>query len=111
MLHVHFARMCMCGRREVTRKTLAETRTARKKKSNTEPTSYFLLKAFLRKALHCAGEGVTTKVPLGQLPTLHYLYIIRSQPCAAQQPPPDLWGRGDPFFLSAMHVCIIHRIM
>lgn len=29
---------------------------------------YFLLKAFLRKALHCAGEGVTTKVPLGQLP-------------------------------------------
>lgn len=41
MLHVHFARMWMYGRREVTRKTLAETRTVRKRKSNTEPTSYF----------------------------------------------------------------------
>lgn len=74
MLHVHLhLRACvggMCGRREVTRKTLAETRTVRKKKSNTELTSYFLLKAFLRKALHCAGEGVTTKVPLGQLPPI-----------------------------------------
>lgn len=71
--------MCMCGRREVTRKTLAETRTARKKNPTPNLQVYFLLKAFLRKALHCAGEGVTTKVPLGQLPTLPYLYIIRSQ--------------------------------
>lgn len=84
MLHVHLhLRACvggMCGRREVTRKTLAETRTVRKRKSNTEPTSYFLLKAFLRKALHCAGEGVTTKVPLGQLPTLpvHWASFVRS---------------------------------
>lgn len=100
MLHVHFARMWMYGRREVTRKTLGETRNVRKKKSNTEPTSYFLLKAFLRKALHCAGERVTTKVPLGQLPTLHYLYTGHHSfaACAAQQPPPDLWGRGVSFF-------------
>lgn len=101
MLHVHLhLRACvggMCGRREVTRKTLAETRTVRKRKSNAEPTSYLLLKAFLRKALHCAGEGGTTKVPLGQLPpTLPVHHSLAA--CAAQQPPPDLWGRGLSFF-------------
>lgn len=44
MLHVHFARMCrryVWTSRGHTYKTLAETRTVRKKKSNTEPTSLF----------------------------------------------------------------------
>lgn len=74
MLHVHLhLRACvggMCGRREVTRKTLAETRTVRKKIQHRTYKFIFCSKAFLRKALHCAGEGVTTKVPLGQLPPI-----------------------------------------
>lgn len=80
MLHVHFARMCMCGRREVTRKTLAETRTVRKKNPTPNLQVIFCSKAFLRKALHCAGEGVTTKVPPRAATYITCtLYIIRSQ--------------------------------
>lgn len=103
--------MCMCGRREVTRKTLAETRTARKKNPTPNLQVIFLLKAFLRKALHCAGEGVTTKVPLGQLPTLpvHWASFVRSM-CSTTTST-GFVGEGGSFFLSAMHVCIIHRIM
>lgn len=49
MLHVHLhLRACvggMCGRREVTRKTLAETRTVRKKNPTPNLQVYFLLKS------------------------------------------------------------------
>lgn len=64
MLHVHFARMWMYGRREVTRKTLGETRNVRKKKSNTEPTSlFFAQKHFFGKPCTVQEKGLRQKSP------------------------------------------------
>lgn len=69
MLHVPFhLRACVCvdvARSHV--KHLLRRELQGKKNPTPNLQVIFWLKAFLRKALHCAGEGVTTKVPLGQL--------------------------------------------
>lgn len=63
-LHLRACVGGMCGRREVTRKTLAETRTARKKKSNTEPTSlFFAQKHFFGKPCTVQEKGLRQKSP------------------------------------------------
>lgn len=86
-------------------KTLAETRTARKKNPTPNLQVIFWLKAFLRKALHCAGEGVTTKVPLGQLPPtlpVHWASFVRSM-CSTTTSTGFVGEGGGFFFLSAMY--------
>lgn len=115
MLHVHLhLRACvggMCGRREVTRKTLAETRTVRKKKSNAEPTSYFLLKSISSGSpALCRRRGYDKSLPRAATYITCTLGIIRSQHVQHNNLH-RICGGGGFLFLSAMHVCIIHRIM
>lgn len=79
MLHVHFARMCMCGRREVTRKTLAETRTARKKKSNTEPTSLFFAQSISSESpALCRRRGYDKSPPRAATSYITCTSFVRS---------------------------------
>lgn len=83
MLHVHLhLRACvggMCGRREVTRKTLAETRTVRKKKSNTEPTSYFLLKSISSESpALCRRRGYDKSPPRAATSYITCTSFVRS---------------------------------
>lgn len=62
MLHVHFARMWMYGRREVTHKTLAETRTVRKKKNPTPNLQViFCSKHFFGKPCTVQEKGLRQK--------------------------------------------------
>lgn len=64
MLHVHFARMWMYGRREVTRKTLAETRTVREKKIQHRTYKlFFAQKHFFGKPYTVQEKGLRQKSP------------------------------------------------
>lgn len=99
----------MCGRREVTRKTLAETRTVRKKKSNTEPTSYFLLKSISSESpALCRRRGYDKSPPRAATYITCTLGIIRSQHVQHNNLHRICGGGGFLFF--KRDACIIHRI-
>lgn len=84
MLHVHLhLRACvggMCGRREVTRKTLAETRTVRKKKIQHRTYKLFFAQSISSESpALCRRRGYDKSPPRAATYITCTLGIIRSQ--------------------------------